>query len=148
MRFGGKRIVDVLADSGAELTQDERDLLAAHRNSRSSLFVIVSADSVACQIKLRDPLQPSTLEVALTDINLSRCSATKPGEQCLLRFLGQRRTRSKTTGVTLLHRVSPSGCGPRVTAQIRWWSGHRDGLEVPLAQAAQSQFGNTVHSEQ
>ena len=58
MRFGGKRVVDVLADSSAELAQDERDLLAAHRNSRCSLFAIISADPVASQIKLRDVLEP------------------------------------------------------------------------------------------
>jgi hypothetical protein len=87
MRFGGKRIVDVMADSGAELTQDERDLLAAHRNSRCSLFAIISADSVACQIKLRDLLEPAVPEVALTDINLSKCSAAKPGDLFFTRLL-------------------------------------------------------------
>src|SRR5256885_16881091 len=54
MRFGGKRIGDVLADSGAELTPDELDLLAAHRHSRCSLFAIISAGSVAWPIQLRD----------------------------------------------------------------------------------------------
>lgn len=87
MRFGGKRIVDVLADSVAELTQEERDLLAAHRNSRCSLFMIVSADSVACQIKLRDLLEPAAPEVALTDISLSQCSAAKPGDLLFTRLL-------------------------------------------------------------
>jgi len=87
MRFDGKRIVDVLADSGAELTPDERDLLAAHRNSRCSLFAIISADSVACQINLRDLLEPAAPEVALTDINLSNCSAAKPGDLLFTRPL-------------------------------------------------------------
>ena len=87
MRFGGKRVVDVLADSGAELTQDERDLLAAHRNSRCSLFAIISADPVASQIKLRDVLEPRAPEVACTDINLSKCSATKPGDLLFTRLL-------------------------------------------------------------
>jgi len=87
MRFGGKRIVDVLAESNAELTQDQRDLLAAHRDSRCSMFVIVSADSVASQIKLRDLLEPAAPEVALTDINLSKCSATKPGDLLFTRLL-------------------------------------------------------------
>jgi hypothetical protein len=67
MRFGGKRIVDVLADPDTELTQDERDLLAAHRNSRCSLFAIISADAVACQIELRDLLEPAVPEVALKE---------------------------------------------------------------------------------
>ncbi len=58
MRFGGRRIVDVLADSEADLSPEERELLAAHRNSRCSLFAIVSADSGACQIQLRDLLEP------------------------------------------------------------------------------------------
>ena len=87
MRFGGKRIVDVLADSGTELTQDERDLLAAHRNSRCSLYAIISADSVACQIKLRDLLEPGAREVACTDINLSNCSAATPGDLLFTRLL-------------------------------------------------------------
>jgi len=87
MRFGGKRIVDLLADSDPELTQDERDLLAAHRNSRCSLFAIISADALACQIQLRDLLEPAVPEVALTDINLSKCSAAKPGDLLFTRVL-------------------------------------------------------------
>jgi hypothetical protein len=76
-----------MADSGAELTQDKRDLLAAHRNSRCSLFAIISADPVASQIKLRDILNPGAPEVALTDINLSKCSAAKPGDLLFTRLL-------------------------------------------------------------
>jgi hypothetical protein len=68
-------------------SQDERDLLAAHCNSRCSLFAIISADAVAYQLKLRDVLEPAVPEVALTDINLSKCSAAKPGDLLFTRVL-------------------------------------------------------------
>ena len=87
MRFGGKRIVDVLADSGAELTPDERELLTGHRNSRCSLFGIVSSDPDACQINLRDLLEPAAPEVAFTDINLSKCAAVDPGDMLFTRIV-------------------------------------------------------------
>ena len=72
MRYGGKRIVDVLADSGVELTPDEAELLAAHRNSHCSLFEIVGTDPVAAQIKVRDLLAPGASEISFTDITLSK----------------------------------------------------------------------------
>jgi hypothetical protein len=87
MRFGGKRIVDVLADSGAELTPDERDLLTGHRNSRCSLFAIVSVDPDACQTRLRDLLEPGAPEVALTDISLSKSPGTEPGDMLFIRLV-------------------------------------------------------------
>lgn len=87
MRFGGKRIVDVLADSGVELTPDERDVLTGHCNSRCSLFVIVSVDPDACQTKLRDLLEPEAPEVAFTDINLSNCSSVEPGDMLFTRLV-------------------------------------------------------------
>jgi len=51
------------------------------------VFVIISADAVASQIKLRDLLEPEAPEVALTDINLSKCSAAKPGDLLFTRLL-------------------------------------------------------------
>ncbi len=87
MRFGGKRIVDVVADSGIKLTPDERDLLAAHRNSRCSLFAIISVNSPSCQVMLRDLLETGAPDVALTDINLSRSAAARPGDLMFTRLI-------------------------------------------------------------
>jgi hypothetical protein len=87
MRFGGKRILDVLAESGTALTADERELLAAHRNARSSLSATIGADPVACQIQLRDLLEPSAPDVTLTDIGLSQSAAAAPGVLLFTRVL-------------------------------------------------------------
>src|SRR4051812_9625064 len=57
MRYGGKRIVDLLAESGADLTLDERELLEGHRQARCSLFAITRVDPIACQVHLHDLLE-------------------------------------------------------------------------------------------
>jgi hypothetical protein len=86
LRFGGKRIVDVLAESDAALTDQERELLEAHRKSRCSLFAIVSADADAARIRLHDLLERGAPEVCLTDISLSQ-SPVQPGDLLFLRLL-------------------------------------------------------------
>ena len=51
MRFGGKRIVDVLADSGAELTPDERD--EYETNIRFGNFIALIQAKARRMLKLR-----------------------------------------------------------------------------------------------
>jgi hypothetical protein len=72
MRYRGRRIVDVLAESGADLTEDEREVLNARRVARCSLFSIVSVDPDACLVRLRDQLDSAASESDMTDINLSK----------------------------------------------------------------------------
>jgi hypothetical protein len=87
MRYGGKRIVDVLAESGADLTLEEAEMLEAHRHARCSLFEHVSADPVTAQIHLRDLLEPGAPDAAMTDINLSHSPALQPGDMLFTRLV-------------------------------------------------------------
>jgi hypothetical protein len=87
MRFGGKRIADVLAESGVDLPPDERQLLAAHRASRCSLFQVIGVNPSACQLSLRDVLEPGPSDVVLTDISLSNCGAVTPGSLIFTRIV-------------------------------------------------------------
>ena len=58
-----------------------------HRDSCCSLFEIISTDSDACQIQLRDLLLPSSPDVSLTDFNLSHSSAVRLGDLLFTRVL-------------------------------------------------------------
>jgi hypothetical protein len=80
MRFGGKSIADVLADSAVDLTSDERLVLEAYRAARCSLFEVIQVHPAACQVDLHDLLEPGTLDVSFTDISLSNCGAMHPGD--------------------------------------------------------------------
>jgi len=87
MRYGGRRIVDVLAESGAELTSDERFLLEAHRKARCSLFEILGLEPDARQIRIRDLLTPDSGEVSFMDINMSTGGAIEPGDMLFMRLI-------------------------------------------------------------
>jgi hypothetical protein len=87
MRFGGKRILDVLAESNTDLTTDERDVLAAHCASRCSLLEFVSAAPATCDVRLRDLLEPGPEPIMLTDISMSHGTALKPGDLLFTRLV-------------------------------------------------------------
>jgi hypothetical protein len=87
MRYGGRRIVDLLEESQPDLTDDERALLAAHRVARCSLFQVSEINPADCQVKLHDLLDSSDPDPCLTDISYSNCGAAHPGDLIFTRLL-------------------------------------------------------------
>jgi len=73
-RKGSRRLLDCCDPDAMGLSPDERDLLEAHRQGRTSLFDIVGTDGKNAQVHLRDVLAPGERDVMLTDIALSEMS--------------------------------------------------------------------------
>jgi hypothetical protein len=72
-RTRGRRPIDCCDPDRMGLSADERDLLAAHKSARSSLYEVAGVDKQTARLTLRDVLEPERPEVSLSDIALSSC---------------------------------------------------------------------------
>ena len=70
-RVDGRSLVEHVDPAAANLSPLEVDLLQSHRDSRTSLFEILSVDPQRHQVRLRDVLEPNKSEVLITDIGWS-----------------------------------------------------------------------------
>jgi hypothetical protein len=70
-RKGGRRLIDWCDPDAMGLSTDERELIEAHREGRTSLFEVVGTDAGKAHVLLRDVLSPGEPEVILSDIALS-----------------------------------------------------------------------------
>lgn len=72
-RHGGRRVIEHCDPDRMNLSPDERDLLEAHKVSRTSLFEVPACDSTTGRLTLRDLLEPERPDVLLSDLSLSSC---------------------------------------------------------------------------
>jgi hypothetical protein len=89
-RAGGRCLLDACDAGAMGLSADERDLLDAHRASRTSLFEVIAIDARKAQIQLRDLLEPDRPAVLLADIALSQMGDLARGVQFFLRVVACR----------------------------------------------------------
>jgi len=70
-RKGGRTLLDCCDSDTMVLSADERDLIEAHRQARTSLFEVTETKPREAQIRLRDVLDPDQPDVMLSDISMS-----------------------------------------------------------------------------